>query len=98
MTASVSSACTDSLCVVRSWNSRRTHSCSSGLRDDLISAGHLDELQPARPFVVALQRLERRLDVFLRLALEQLEEHLRRQRIGRRENQGFDNRLQLVDS
>ena len=30
MTASVSSACTDSFCVVRSWNSRRTHSCRSG--------------------------------------------------------------------
>ena len=30
MTASVSSAATDSFCDVRSWNSRRTHSCSSG--------------------------------------------------------------------
>jgi hypothetical protein len=53
-----------------------------GLGDDLISAGHFDELQPAGPFVVALQRLERRLDVFPGLALQQLEEHLRRQRIG----------------
>ncbi len=30
ITASVSSACTDSFCVVRSWKRRRTHSCSSG--------------------------------------------------------------------
>ena len=67
-----------------------------GTRDDLIAAGDFDQLQAARPIVVVLQRLERRLDVFLRLALEQLEEHLRRQRIGRRENQRFDDRLQLV--
>ena len=55
MTASVSSACTDSFCVVRSWNSLRTHSCSSGARDDLIAAGDFDDLQAARPLVVGLQ-------------------------------------------
>ena len=66
------------------------------LRDDLISAGHFDQLQPARPLIVALERLEGRFDVFFRLAFEQLEEHLRRKRIGRRENQCFDDRLQFV--
>jgi hypothetical protein len=62
----------------------------------LVAAGHLDQLQPARPIVILLERLERRLDVFLRLVFEQLEKHLWRQRIGRRKNERFDNRLQII--
>ena len=95
MTASVSSACTVSFCVVRSWNRRRTHSCRSGPRHDLIAAGDFDELQAAGPLVVLLQLGERRLHVFLRLGVEQLEDRLRRQRLGRREDQRLENRLQL---
>ena len=49
MTASVSSDCTVSFCVVRSWNRRRTHSCRSGRGHDLIAARDLDELKAARP-------------------------------------------------
>ena len=64
-------------------------------RDDLIAAGHLDQLQPARPLVVLLQLGERRLHVFLRLGVEQLVDRLRRQRLGRREDQRLEDRLQL---
>ena len=53
-------------------------------RDDLIPAGNLDDLQAARPLVVGSQRRERGIDVLAGLVLEQLVEHLGRQRLGRR--------------
>ena len=96
MTASVSSDCTDSFCVVRSWNSLRTHSCSSGARHDLVAARDLDDLEPARPLVVGPHGRERGVDVLLRLAVEQLVERLRRDRLGRREDQGFDDGFEMV--
>ena len=67
-----------------------------GARDDLVAAGDLDELQAARPLVVGAQRRERGVDVLPRLAVEQLVQRLRRHRLGRREDQRFDDRLQMV--
>src|SRR5947207_3275102 len=46
------------------------------LGHNLVAAGHFDELEAARAVVVALQRVQRRLDIFTRLVLEQLEQHL----------------------
>ena len=95
MTASVSSACTVSFCV-RALVEQPAHPLVQiGPRDDLIAAGHFHQLQSAGPLVVLLQRGERRLHVFLRLAVEQLAHRLRRERIGRGEDQRLDNRLQL---
>src|SRR5262249_55452523 len=54
-----------------------------------------DELQAARPLVLVLQRVDRGLDVFLRLGVEQLENLLRGEWLGRREDQRFENRLHL---
>src|SRR5262249_16056972 len=45
--------------------------------------------------VIALQLGERRLHVFARLGVEQLEHRLGRQRLGRREDQRLENRLDL---
>ena len=64
-----------------------------GPRRDLVAARHLDDLQPAGPFVVGANRGERRVDVLLRLAVEELVERFRRDRLGRREDQRFDDRL-----
>jgi len=58
-----------------------------GTRHDLIPAGDLDELQPARPVVILFQLRERRLHVLLRLGVEQLEHRFRRQRLGRSKDQ-----------
>ena len=96
MTASVSSACTDRRCVRALVEQAADPLVQLRPGDDLIAARDFDQLETARPIVVLLERLERRLDVFLRLAFEQLEEHLRRQRIGRRENQRLDDGFQIV--
>ncbi len=66
-----------------------------GAGDDLIAAGHFHELQSAGPLVVLLQRSQRRLHVFLRLAVEQLAHRFQRERIRRGKNERLDNRLQL---
>ena len=58
--------------------------------DDLVAARHLHQLQSARAVVVVLQLRDRRLDVFLRLGVEQLVDRLAGQRLGRREDQRLD--------
>ena len=67
-----------------------------GTRHDLVAARDLDELQTAWPLVVGAHRRERGVDVLPRLAVEQLVERLGRQRLGRREDQRFDDRLEMV--
>jgi hypothetical protein len=66
-----------------------------GFRGDLVAARDLDDLQPARPLVVGADGGERRVHVFLGLAVQQLVERLGRDRFGRREDQGFDDRFQV---
>ena len=63
--------------------------------DDLIATGHLHQLQPARPLVVQFQLADRGQHVLFRLAVEQLEQPLRRERIGRRKDQRLDDRLEF---
>ena len=63
---------------------------------DLVAAGDLGQMQPAASLVVVLQRLDGGEHVFLGLVAEQLEQHLRRQRLGRREHERLDDRLQLT--
>ena len=67
-----------------------------GARHHLVAPRDLDDLQPAGPIVVGAQRGERGLDVLPRLPFEQLEQGLRGQRLGRRKDQGLDDRLQCI--
>src|SRR5262249_955525 len=62
---------------------------------DLIAAGNFDELQSAWTFVVALQLIQRGVNVLLRLACEQLVDRFRGQRLGGRKDQRLEDRLQL---
>src|SRR6185369_6198003 len=66
-----------------------------GTRDDLITTRNFDHLQARTVLVVGLQRGDRGRDVFLRLFGQQLEEHLRRDRFRRREDQRLDDGLDL---
>src|SRR5262245_19296057 len=66
-----------------------------GARHDLIAARHLDELQARTRLVIGLQCLDRRRYVLFRFVRQKLEQHLRRQRLRRREDQCFDDRLQF---
>jgi hypothetical protein len=66
-----------------------------GPRDDLEATGDLHQLEPAGPLVVGSQFRKRGLHILLRFAREELADGARRQRLGRRENQRFQNRLQL---
>jgi hypothetical protein len=67
-----------------------------GASHDLVAAGHLDELQPARSAVVGTDRFEGGLDVLPRLGVQQLVKRLERERLRRRENQRFDDRFEVI--
>src|SRR6266511_3799100 len=63
---------------------------------DLVTAGHLADVQPAAMVVIASQGIQSRRKVLLRLVGEQLEQHLRRQRLRRGKHERFDDGLQLI--
>ena len=65
-------------------------------RHDLVAARDFHELQSRSRFVIGLQCLDRRRHVFLRLVGKELEQHLRRERLGRREDQCLDNGFERV--
>jgi hypothetical protein len=65
-----------------------------GARHDLIAARNLHELQPRTRLVVRPKGLDCRRHIFLRLVGEEPEQHLRRQRFRRREDQRLDDRFQ----
>src|SRR5262249_37264645 len=67
-----------------------------GFRRDLETPGDLDDLQAVVPVVVRAYRREGGVHVFLRLAVEQLVQRLRRERLRRREDEGFDDWLQVI--
>ena len=67
-----------------------------GPSDDLIATRDLNELEAATLVPFLLERLERLGDMFLWLAVEDLRERLWGDRIGRRKNQRFDDRLHIA--
>ena len=65
-------------------------------RDDLVSTGDFDELEPSGPFVVRLHRGKCLVDIFARFGVEQLVQRLGCHRFRRREDQGFNNGLEVI--
>jgi hypothetical protein len=66
-----------------------------GFRRDLVAPGNFDDLQAPGAIVVRPHGGERGVDVFLRFAVEQLVERLRRDGFRRREDQRLDDRFQV---
>ena len=96
MTASVSSA-GDRQLLRRPFVKQPTHPVVQlGPGDDLEAAGHLDQLQAAAVAVEAgANGLDRRLHDLERAVVDQLDDRLRRQWFGRREDERFDDRLDV---
>ena len=64
--------------------------------DNLVPAGHFHQLQASRALIVAPELGERRVDVFLRLGIEQGSNRLRRQRFRGGEDQRLEDGFQVV--